>query len=104
MALDKVRNSEEMDEVVAAVRAPRRSREDTKRPEAWQPASVLPEPDKQPGYSYKWVRVSSLGKADPRNVSAKMRIKFGNKYFSIQSVINPQTDYKALDLMAREVI
>lgn len=38
-----------------------------------------------------------------RGVSAAMRIKFGNKYFSIQSVINPQTDFKALDLMAREM-
>jgi|TARA_R110000822_G_scaffold12726_5_gene45780 hypothetical protein len=43
------------------------------RPQSWQPAALLPEPDKQPGYEYKWVRVSSLGKADPSNVSAKLR-------------------------------
>jgi hypothetical protein len=43
------------------------------RPKVWQPASLLPEPDKQPGYSYRWVRVASLGKADPTNVSKKLR-------------------------------
>lgn len=36
-------------------------------------------------------------------VKTSQRIKFGSKYFSIESVINPNTDYKALDLMAREV-
>lgn len=49
------------------------SRETRERPKVWQPASTLPEPDKQPGYSYRWIRVSSLGQADPRNVSAKLR-------------------------------
>ena len=43
------------------------------RPKVWQPASNLPEPDKQPGYSYRWVRVSSLGNADPNNISKKLR-------------------------------
>ena len=36
-------------------------------------------------------------------VKTSQRIKFGSKYFSIESVINTNTDYKALDLMAREV-
>lgn len=49
------------------------TREQTERPKVWQPASTLPEPDKQPGYSYRWVRVSTLGQADPRNVSSKLR-------------------------------
>ena len=43
------------------------------RPKSWQPASALPEPDKQPGYAYRWVRVSTQGQADPRNVSSKLR-------------------------------
>ena len=43
------------------------------RPKSWQPASTLPEPDREPGYSYRWIRVSSLGKADAQNVSKKMR-------------------------------
>ena len=45
----------------------------SERPKSWQPASTLPEPDKLPGYSYRWVRVSTLGQSDPRNVSAKLR-------------------------------
>lgn len=49
------------------------SREETARPASWRPASVLPEPDKQPGYTYRWIRVSTLNKADPRNTSSKLR-------------------------------
>jgi hypothetical protein len=43
------------------------------RPKSWQPASSLPEPDKQPGYTYRWVRVSIQGKSDQPNLSAKLR-------------------------------
>jgi hypothetical protein len=34
---------------------------------------LLPEPDKQPGFAYRWIRVSTLNNADPRNLSAKLR-------------------------------
>ena len=37
------------------------------------PASALPEPDKQPGYAYRWIRVASQGQADAKNTSSKMR-------------------------------
>jgi hypothetical protein len=49
------------------------SRSNKERPKTWQPASTLPEPDKQPGYDYRWVRVSTLNQSDPRNISAKLR-------------------------------
>jgi hypothetical protein len=49
------------------------TRSETERPKAWQPASVLPEPDKQPGYSYRWVRVSAKGEADTKNITSKFR-------------------------------
>jgi len=49
------------------------TREQTERPKTWQPASALPEPDKQPGYAYRWIRVSSMGQQDAKNVSAKLR-------------------------------
>ena len=45
----------------------------TERPKSWAPPELLPEPDKQPGYSYRWIRVSTLNQADPRNLSAKLR-------------------------------
>jgi len=43
------------------------------RPKQWAPPELLPEPDKQPGYAYRWIRVSTLNNADPRNISAKLR-------------------------------
>ena len=56
-------------------RAPREveTRATTERPKSWQPAATLPEPDKQPGYAYRWVRASLQGTADAQNMSAKMR-------------------------------
>ena len=49
------------------------SRELVERPKQWTPPELLPEPDKQAGFSYRWIRVSMLNQADPRNVSAKIR-------------------------------
>lgn len=43
------------------------------RPKQWQAPELLPEPDKQEGYAYRWIRVSTLNNADPRNLSAKLR-------------------------------
>lgn len=43
------------------------------RPKQWMQPELLPEPDKQPGYSYRWIRVSTMNNADPRNISAKLR-------------------------------
>ena len=45
----------------------------TERPKQWMPAELLPEPDKQAGYAYRWVRTSTLNNADPRNLSSKLR-------------------------------
>ena len=44
-----------------------------KRPESWAPAGGLPEPDRQPGYAYRWIRVSMVEQQDGKNVSAKFR-------------------------------
>jgi hypothetical protein len=49
------------------------SRATQERPKQWQQADLLPEPDKQPGYAYRWVRVSTLDKVDQRNISGKFR-------------------------------
>ena len=49
------------------------TRQQTERPMAWKPPELLPEPDKLPGYTYRWIRVSTLNNADPRNLSAKLR-------------------------------
>lgn len=49
------------------------NREVMERPKQWMPPDLLPEPDKQAGYTYRWIRVSMLNNADPRNISSKMR-------------------------------
>ena len=58
-----------------AERTPReiQTREMTERPKQWMPPELLSEPDKQAGFSYRWIRVSTLNAADPRNISAKLR-------------------------------
>jgi hypothetical protein len=43
------------------------------RPKQWSPPELLPEPIKEAGYSYRWIRTSTLNAADPRNLSAKLR-------------------------------
>ena len=63
----------ELEEVVSSDRAPRKTREQSERPKVWQPASLLPDPDQQPGYDYRWIRVASAGKADGQNLMAKRR-------------------------------
>lgn len=64
---------QEIEEVLSSERAPRRTREQTERPKVWQPAALLPDPDRQPGYAYRWVRVATMNEHDARNISAKLR-------------------------------
>jgi len=45
----------------------------TERPKQWQQPELLPEPVRQEGYAYRWIRVATLNAADPRNLSAKLR-------------------------------
>ena len=49
------------------------TRELVERPKQWQQPELLPEPDTQAGYAYRWIRISTLNNADPRNLSAKLR-------------------------------
>lgn len=49
------------------------SRSMKERPKQWQRPETLPQPDKQPGYAYRWIRVSMMNQADARNISAKFR-------------------------------
>ena len=56
-----------------ADRTPRdqETREQVIRKRAWTPPSLLPKPNKEDGYSYRWVRKSILGQADDRNMMSK---------------------------------
>lgn len=49
------------------------TREASARPKSWQPPSLLPDVNKEPGYGYRYVRVSTMGQPDVNNVSSKLR-------------------------------
>ena len=68
------------------------------RPEQWAPAELLPEPVKMAGYKYHWVRISTLGAADPRNLSAKLREKWEpvpiEEQPEMQLLVDPNSRFK----------
>ena len=68
------------------------------RPQQWMPAELLPEPDKQPGYAYRWIRVSTLNSADPRNISGKLREGWEpvgiEEQPKFQLMVDPSSRYK----------
>lgn len=49
------------------------SRAKVERPKQWAPPELLPSPNPEPGYEFRWIRVSTLGTADPMNISSKLR-------------------------------
>ena len=56
-------------------RAPRalKTRESAERPKSWAPAQLLPDPNPEAGYAFRWIRISMMNQADPRNISGKLR-------------------------------
>jgi hypothetical protein len=43
------------------------------RPTAWRPPETLPNPDPRPGWVHRYIRISTMGTADPSNISSKLR-------------------------------
>jgi hypothetical protein len=68
------------------------------RPKQWQQPELLPEPDKQPGYAYRWIRVATMNQADPRNLSAKLREGWEpvriEEQPKFQLLVDPNSRYK----------
>ena len=68
-----------MDQVQTATKTQNRSareldtRQMTQRPEAWRPPETLPMPEDRPGWKHRYVRISTMGTADPSNISSKLR-------------------------------
>ena len=59
-------------------RAPREpraleDRESEAREMPWEPASMLPDPEPQDGWVFRWVRTSMVGNPDNTNVSKRFR-------------------------------
>jgi len=74
------------------------NREFSERPKQWMPAELLPEPDKQAGFAYRWIRVATLNNADPRNLSAKLREGWEpvriEEQPKFQLLVDPNSRYK----------
>ena len=49
------------------------TREKMERPKQWMPPQLLPDPTPEPGYAYRWIRISTLNKDDATNLSSKLR-------------------------------
>lgn len=49
------------------------TRDQFERPKQWMLPETLPRPNPEPGYAFRWIRVSTLNAADPMNVSSKLR-------------------------------
>ena len=68
-----------MDQVQTATKTQNRSareldtRQMMQRPEAWRPPETLPMPEDRPGWKHRYVRISTMGIADPSNISSKLR-------------------------------
>ena len=58
-----------------AERTPREqeTRAKYERPKQWMRPETLPSPNPEEGWSFRWIRVSTLGADDPSNVSSKLR-------------------------------
>jgi hypothetical protein len=60
---------------MADERLPRefQARAKTERPKSWMPPQLLPDPNPEQGYVFRWIRISTLGNDDPMNISSKLR-------------------------------
>ena len=58
-----------------AERTPREleTRAKMERPKQWMLPELLPSPNPEDGYEFRWIRISTLGTADPGHISAKLR-------------------------------
>lgn len=56
-------------------RTPRqnKTREASARKRTWVPPNMLPDPEKDDDYRYRWVRTEFMGKSDMNNVSRRLR-------------------------------
>lgn len=74
------------------------TRQQDERPKQWQAPELLPEPDKEPGFAYRWIRVSMLNSADPRNISGKLREGWepvrAEEQPKFQLLVDPNSRYK----------
>ena len=49
------------------------TREKNERSKPWKPPNLLPDPNPEAGYVYRWIRTSAAGQSDNLNVSTRFR-------------------------------
>jgi hypothetical protein len=49
------------------------SRDQTMRPRKWAPPQLLPDPEPEDGWAFRWIRLATLNNPDPLNISSKLR-------------------------------
>ena len=74
------------------------SRDKTMRKQSWAPPELLPSPNPEPGFKFRWVRVSTLNSPDPINISAKRREGWepvkASEHPELQYHIDPEANSK----------
>ena len=61
-----------MDEQVRTPRG-KETRNEYQRPAKWMPPQLLPEPEPEEGWAFRWIRLSTLNNPDPVNITSKLR-------------------------------
>ena len=72
-------------------------RETTERKKSWAPPTLLPTPDPQDGYSFRWIRVSTMNSPDPTNISGKLR----EGWEPVRASDHPELQLHGMDLSDR---
>ena len=64
-----------MAKIEQAPREPRalQTRDTYERPKQWLPPQLLPDPNPEDGFAFRWIRIATLGKDDATNISGKLR-------------------------------
>lgn len=56
------------------------------RPDRWRPAQLLPEPNPEEGYVFRWIRVSMMGNDDAKNISTS----FAEGWEPVKASMHPE--------------
>lgn len=58
----------------------------TERPNRWKPPQLLPDPNPEEGYVFRWIRVSMMGADDPKNISTS----FSEGWEPVKASMHPE--------------
>ena len=56
------------------------NRESAQRKQVWTPPQTLPEPEPEAGWTFRWIRTSIMGNADPSNVSDRKSTRLNSSH------------------------